>query len=229
MFFAVDRVSISVGGMPLLSGISFSLSRGEVLYILGPNGAGKSSLLKAVMGIPGYEVTGGRVLLEGEEVTTLKPFEKARRGLALAFQMPPRLHGVKVGVLLAHICRRTGCDPREVARAVEVEYLMDREVGRLSGGESKRVELATVLAQRPKVALVDEPDSGVDVESLAVVARGLKELAAEAALVVVTHGAHIARYIPPHKACVLYSGTFKKCGGPEVVEEVFAYGFAKLA
>ena len=97
MFFAVDRVSISVGGMPLLSGISFSLSRGEVLYILGPNGAGKSSLLKAVMGIPGYEVTGGRILLEGEDVSTLKPFEKARRGLALAFQMPPRLHGVRWG------------------------------------------------------------------------------------------------------------------------------------
>jgi Fe-S cluster assembly ATP-binding protein len=82
------------------------------LYILGPNGAGKSSLLKAVVGIPGYEVTGGRVLLEGEDVTRLKPFEKARRGLALAFQMSPQLHGVKVGVLLMHICRRTGCDPR---------------------------------------------------------------------------------------------------------------------
>jgi Fe-S cluster assembly ATP-binding protein len=99
-----------------------------------------------------------------------------------------------------------------VARAVEVEYLMGREVGRLSGGEGKRVELATLLAQRPKVALVDEPDSGVDVESLAVVARGLKELAAGAALVitqVMTHRAHVARFLPPSRVCVLYGGTLR--------------------
>ena len=184
--------------------------------------------MKALMGIPGYEVTRGRVLLDGVDVMGLEPREKTRRGLAPAFQMPPKLHGVKVGVLLTHICRRTRCDPREVAKVMEIEHLMEREMGRLSGGEMKRVELAAVLAQRPRVALVDEPDSGVDVESLAVVARGLKDLAAEAAVVVVTHGAHIARYIPPHRACVLYGGSFKKCGGFEVVEEVFVYGF-KLA
>jgi energy-coupling factor transporter ATP-binding protein EcfA2 len=100
-----------------------------------------------------------------------------------------------------------------VARAVEVEHLMDREVGRLSGGEVKRVELATVLAQRPKVALVDEPDSGVYVVSLAVVARGLKELAAGAALVM-THRAHVARSLPLSRLCVLYGGTLRGAEGP---------------
>jgi Fe-S cluster assembly ATP-binding protein len=107
-----------------------------------------------------------------------------------------------------HICRRTGRGPREVARAVEVEYLMGREVGWLSGGAGKRVELATVLAQRPKVALVGEPDRGVDVESLAVVAWGLKGLAAGAALVM-THRAHVAGFLPPSRVCVLYGGTLR--------------------
>jgi Iron-regulated ABC transporter ATPase subunit SufC len=228
VLFTVENASVTVAGRPLLAGISFSLSRGEILYILGPNGAGKSSLLKAIMGIPGYELTQGRVTLEGEDITQLKPHEKAQKGVALAFQIPPRLQ-VRVEAILAHICRRTGCDPAEVAKTAEVEHLLDREAGKLSGGEAKRVELATVLAQRPKAALIDEPDSGVDVESLAVVARCLKQLASEAALVVVTHSAHVARYLPPHRACVLYGGTFKKCGGPEVIEEVFAHGFAKLA
>jgi Fe-S cluster assembly ATP-binding protein len=207
--FKVEGLSVAVGGSPLLSDISFSLSRGEILYVLGPNGAGKTSLLKAIMSIPGYEVIRGRILLEGEDVTNLKPFEKAQKGLALAFQTPPRLHGVRVEALLTYICKHTGCDVHEVAKTVGIEHLLDREVGRLSGGESKRVELATVLAQRPKVALIDEPDSGVDVESLSVVAQGLKQLASEAALVIVTHGAHIARYLSPHKACILYGGTFK--------------------
>ncbi|MGC9131532.1 MAG: ATP-binding cassette domain-containing protein [Pyrobaculum sp.] len=229
MSLVLEKVSVSVGGRLLLTDISLALSRGGVFYILGPNGAGKSSLLKAVMGIPGYDVVGGRVLLDGEDVTRLKPCERAARGLALAFQTPPRLQGVKVGVLLRHICRKSGCDPRDVAKVVEIEHLLDREVGKLSGGEGKRVELATVIAQRPKVALVDEPDSGVDVESLAVVGRGLRALAEATALLVVTHSAHVARYLPPTRVCVLYGGGLRRCGGQEVLEEVFSHGFSKLA
>lgn len=226
--FTVENLSVAVGGRALLGGVSFSISPGEVFYILGPNGVGKSSLLKAIMGIPGYEVVGGRVLLDGEDITKLKPYEKASRGLALAFQIPPRLQGVRVGVLLSNICRKTKCDYREVAKVVEVDHLLDREIGKLSGGEGKRVELATVLAQRPRVALIDEPDSGVDVESLVIVARALKELVKDAALIIVTHGAHIARHLPPDKVCVLYGGGFKKCGGREVLDAVFTYGFAGL-
>ena len=227
--FILENVSVSVGGRELLRGISLSLGRGDIFYILGPNGVGKSSLLKAVMGLPGYEVTAGRVVLDGVDLAGFSTYERAARGVALAFQVPPRLHGVRVGALLSHICKKTGCDAGEIAKAVEIEHLFDREVGKLSGGESKRVELATVLAQRPKVALIDEPDSGVDVESLSIVARGLKELAAGAGLIVVTHSAHIARYLAPTRVCVLYGGVFKKCVGQEVIDEVFAYGFSKLA
>ncbi|ACB39887.1 ATP-binding cassette domain-containing protein [Pyrobaculum neutrophilum] len=225
----VEGLSVWVGGRELLRGVSFSAARGEAVYILGPNGVGKSSLLKALMGIPGYEAPEGRVLLDCEDLSRLRPHERAARGLALAFQTPPRLQGVRVGALLGNICRKWGCDVREVARAVEVEHLLEREVGRLSGGEGKRVELATVLARRPKAALVDEPDSGVDVDSLQVVARALRKLAEEAALVVVTHGAHIARHLPPDKVCVLYGGGLRRCGGRELAEEVLAHGFAGVA
>lgn len=225
--FRVEGVAVSVAGNLLVRDVSFSVDRGEAFYILGPNGVGKSSLLKAIMGVPGYEVVSGRVKLEEEDISRLPPVERAKRGLALAFQTPPKLH-LTVETLLLNICKKTKCDPREVSKALEVEHLLKREVCKLSGGESKRVELATVLAQRPKVALIDEPDSGVDVESLAVVGRALKALNAEAGLVVVTHSAHIARYLPPTAVCVLYGGTFKKCGSRDLVEEVLTYGFGRL-
>jgi Fe-S cluster assembly ATP-binding protein len=225
----VSGVSVAVGGRRLLSGISFSLSDSDILYILGPNGAGKTSLLKALMGVPGYEIVEGTVLLDGEDIRRLSIYERARRGLALAFQIPPRLRGIKAGDLLAQICRKTGCDHREVAKIAGVEHLLDREVCRLSGGESKRVELATVLAQRPRVALIDEPDSGVDVDSLSIIARALRELLNSAAVVVVTHGAHIAKYLTPSKVCVLHFGTLRRCGGAEVIDEVLTRGFSQPA
>lgn len=229
MSLVATGLSVSVGGRTILRDISFSVGPGDVFYVLGPNGVGKSSLLKAIMGIPGYETPSGELKLGGVDLAGKKPDERASLGLAIAFQTPQRLHGVRVGALLSHICRKTGCNPREVAEAVALAHLWDNEVGKLSGGEGKRFELATVIAQRPAVALIDEPDSGVDVDSLAVVGRALRQLADSAGLVVVTHTGHVARYLPPTKACVVLGGTFKKCGGAELVEEVLTYGFAKLA
>jgi len=225
----VSNLSVAVGGRVILRDVSFSVGRGEVFYVLGPNGVGKSSLLKALLGIPGYETPTGVLKLDGVDLTNKKIEERTAAGLALAFQNPPRLHGVRVGTLLSHICRKSGCDPVEVAESLELRHLWDREVGRLSGGEGKRLELATVAAMRPKAALIDEPDSGVDVDSLALVGRALKNLLETAALVVVTHSGYITKYVPPSRACVILGGVFKKCGSGELVEEVLAYGFTKLA
>lgn len=229
----VDNVSIGVGEKIVLKNVSMSIDRNEVLFLLGPNGAGKSTLLRALVGFPGYNVVSGRIYFEDEDITDSLMEVRVAKGLALAHQLPPKLLGVKVRQLLDALCRKNKCDVYEIANDLGILHLLDREFGKgFSGGELKRVEVAVLLAQKPKLALIDEPDSGVDVDSIEIVARAIKKLvdiSPYKSAIIVTHSALISRYIEPTKVCILMSGTMKICNSRDLIDEVFRHGFRELA
>lgn len=229
----VSDLKVSVGGRVVVNGASFEVGEGDVFFLLGPNGSGKSTLLRAIVGYPGLEVLSGRIIFEGVDVTGLAMEERVARGLTIAHQIPPKLTGVKCKQLLESLCRKTGCDPYEVANDLEINHLLERDFGRgFSGGELKRAEMAMLLAQKPKLPLIDEPDSGVDVDSIAIIAKAIKRLIESSpyrSALIVTHSALISRYIKPTRVCIMIKGSIRLCGGPEVVEEVFSFGFKELA
>jgi len=186
-----------------------------------------------LIGYPGYSTVSGRIYLDGEDITDAPMEARVAKGLALAHQIPPRLLGVKVVHLLEALCRKNGCDVHEIANELEILHLLDREFGKgFSGGELKRIEMAMLLAQKPKLALIDEPDSGVDVDSIEIVARAIKklvELSPYRSAVVVTHSALISRYVEPSRVCIVMSGSVKVCDGRDLIDEVFSRGFRELA
>lgn len=228
----VVDLKASYGGRVVLEGVSFSVKPGEVFFLLGPNGSGKTSLLKVLVGYPGIEVLSGKVFFEGEDITEQPMEERVKRGLTIAHQIPPKLLGVKTRQLLEALCKKTGCDPYEVANDLEINHLLERDFGRgFSGGELKRAEIAMLLAQKPKLPLIDEPDSGVDVDSIALIARVIRKLVEESpykSAVIVTHSALISKYVNPTRVCIMIKGSIKLCGGSDLISEVFAHGFKEL-
>lgn len=223
---------MAVGGRVIVKSASLTLKENTVLFLLGPNGSGKSTLLKAIVGYPGLEVLMGSIVYEEEDITS-KPMEyRVSRGLTLAHQIPPKLTGVRIRQLLEAICKRTNCDPLEVAGDLEIKHLLDREFGKgFSGGELKRAEIAMLLAQRPKLPLIDEPDSGVDVDSIEVIASAIRKIISNTSsksAIIVTHSAQISKYITPTETCIMISGEVKTCSGPELLGEVFEHGFREL-
>jgi Fe-S cluster assembly ATP-binding protein len=233
----VSDLSVSAGDRPVLNRVSLSILPGEVHVLLGPNGGGKTTLLMAVMGMPGYRVTAGRVLLHGEDVTALPADERVRRGVALSFQRPPAVRGVTARTLLGRILARRGLDDGALTRLAELmgaEPLLDRDLNvGLSGGEVKRSELLQLLALDPALALFDEPESGVDLDSIAVVGAGMRRLlgrdgpgrATKSALIV-THTGHILREVPADRGHVLVRGGIVCRGEPATLfDDIRAHGY----
>ncbi len=220
-----------VGGREILQGVDLEVSDNEVHVLLGPNGAGKSTLLSAIMGLPWVEVTQGKIIFNGEDVTKLAPEERAKKGIAISYQFPPKISGLKLRELAASIAQRFGTNGEleELAKKLNLEYLLDRELNvGFSGGEMKRAELYLTLLQAPKIALLDEPDSGVDVENLQLIASGIQELVDRgSSVIVVTHTGIILKYLKrTDVAHVLVSGKIVCSGKPEeVVEKVLREGF----
>ena len=185
-------VGVRVAGKTIIESASIRANAGEVHIILGPKASGKTSLLSAIAGLPGYEVFKGDIVFDGRSITGLSLWERARLGIALAHQIPPRIRYVKASMLVNAIRRIYGIDRdyvNELADLLRVRELLDRQLFHgLSGGERKRLELFLVLLQRPKLALLDEPDSGVDVESIYVIADAVRRLVEDkSAVLLVTH------------------------------------------
>jgi Fe-S cluster assembly ATP-binding protein len=232
----VRDLCVSIGERPVLKGVSLTVLPGEVHVLLGPNGGGKTTLLMAVMGMPGYRVTGGSIALGGEEITGLPADERARRGVALSFQRPPAVRGVTMRTLVGEILGRRGRDApslEELSGAVRADALLDRDLNvGLSGGEVKRSELLQLLALDPALALFDEPESGVDLDSIAVVGAGMRRLlgregggSCKAALIV-THTGHILREVPADCGHVLVRGRIICRGEPRALfEDIRAHGY----
>ena len=228
-FFVIDDLHASIEGKEIVKGVSLVIERGEKVALMGPNGSGKSSLAGAVMGHPSVQVTAGRVFLEGEDITELPPDEKARRGLFLAFQYPVAIPGVSVANFLrAAVNARRGRDLpiREfrleligAMKALDVDsafagrYLNDG----FSGGEKKRIEILQMSLLQPRVAILDETDSGLDIDALRVVSDGVNRASGtETGCLVVTHYQRLLNYIKPDRVHVLMDGRIVRSGGPEL-------------
>ncbi len=232
----VCDLSVSAGERPVLVGVSLTIMPGEVHVLLGPNGCGKTTLLMAVMGMPGVRVTAGRIRFSGTDITTLPADERAHRGIALSFQRPPTVRGVTVRTLVGEILARRGSPGSslgELSASLGTDALLERDLNvGLSGGEVKRSELLQLLALDPALALFDEPESGVDLDSIAVVGAGMRRLlgrdgggAGKAALIV-THTGHILREVTADHGHVLLHGGIVCHGEPlALFEDVRTHGY----
>jgi len=223
----------TVEGKEILRGISLTVNKGEVHAIMGPNGSGKSTLAKILAGHPAYEVTKGEVLYEGRNLLELEPDERAREGVFLAFQYPVEVPGVSNAqfLRLAYNEKRKHrgeeeLDPLEFkdllterAKIVEMDAgLMSRSVNEgFSGGEKKRNEILQMAVLEPKLAVLDETDSGLDIDALRVVADGVNRLRTpDNAVILVTHYQRLLNYIVPDRVHVLYRGRIVRSGGKEL-------------
>ena len=232
----------TVDGKEILRGISLTINKGEVHAIMGPNGSGKSTLAKILAGHPAYEVTKGEVLYEGRNLLELSPDERAREGVFLAFQYPVEVPGVSNAqfLRLAYNEKRKHLgeeelDPLEFkdllaerAKIVEMESsFMSRSVNEgFSGGEKKRNEILQMAVLEPKLAVLDETDSGLDIDALRVVADGVNKLRTpDNAVVLVTHYQRLLNYIVPDQVHVLYRGRIVRSGGKGLALELEEKGY----
>ena len=238
----IRNLHVSAGDKEILKGLDLSVSKGEIHALMGPNGSGKSTLANAIMGHPGFEVTEGTVTFQGEDMTESDPDERARAGLFMAFQYPVAVPGVSVAkylrmVLNAHreargeepislkdFRQRTedAMDLTEVPREFSSRYLNEG----FSGGEKKRMEILQLAMQRPQVAVLDETDSGLDIDALRIVANGVNAVAGpDMGVLIITHYQRILHLVQPDFVHVLYDGRIVKEGGPELVEELETKGY----
>jgi Fe-S cluster assembly ATP-binding protein len=236
--FVIEDLHASVEGKPILTGVDLVLQAGEVHALMGPNGSGKSTLANAIMGHPRYQVTKGRILFQGEDVVGLTPDERARRGLFLAFQYPIGVPGVVMGNFLrAALKARRGEDvPVREFRKLLDETLdllkMDPAFVRryvnegFSGGEKKRAEVLQMAMLRPVMAVLDETDSGLDIDALRTVAEGINALRGpDLGVLLITHYQRILNYIQPDVVHVLYKGRIVKTGGADLAHELEKKGY----
>ncbi len=235
----VEDLTVRVGGREILKGVSLEVGEGEIVALLGPNGSGKSTLLHTIMGRPGYDLVSGRILLNGRDITDLSPYERARLGIGMVMQLPPALKGVKLRELLKRLSSVYGVDSehlRKLSEELRASNLLDRDLHRgFSGGEMKRVELLLLAAQSPKLALLDEPDSGVDLESLPLLGRTINEIVGASdnrarekrSAIIVTHVGKILNHIRPvNRAYVMLDGRISCFGNPrDLIEDIERYGF----
>jgi Fe-S cluster assembly ATP-binding protein len=234
----VKDLEVNVEGKQILNGLSLTVPAGEVHAIMGPNGSGKSTLANVIMGRPGYVLTAGSVSFRGEEVTALTPDERARRGLFLAMQYPVEVPGVSVVNFLRTAYQSVkGEQVSALAFRKHMKAQMDRlgiddaMVNRyvnqgFSGGEKKRAEILQLAVLEPAIAILDETDSGLDIDSLKTVAMGVADLIGpELGVLLITHYQRILNYITPNFVHVMIQGRIVKEGGPELARELEEKGY----
>jgi len=239
----IKNLQASVEEREILKGLDLVVNKGEVHAIMGPNGSGKSTLAHVLSGKPDYEVTGGEVLLEGEDILELDPAERAARGIFLAFQYPMEIPGVATMTFLRTALnsqRKIRGEPelstpefmrrvRDAAQKLNIDQdMLKRPVNvGFSGGEKKRNEILQMALLEPKLAVLDETDSGLDIDALKVVADGVNRLRSpERAMIVITHYQRLLNHIVPDVVHVLSKGRIVRTGGKELALELEAKGYA---
>ena len=242
----IENLHVAIGGKEILKGVDLTIRQGEVHALMGPNGSGKSTLSYALMGHPNYEVTEGSAKLDGVELLGLEADERAKAGLFLAFQYPTTIPGVTVANFLRHAVtnirrpeRLEGQDlmpMREFRKELKQqmdELGMDAEFARrylnegFSGGEKKRAEVLQLAMLRPSFAILDETDSGLDIDAVRIVSEGVNRVAEKAGtgVLVITHYQRILNYIKPSFVHILFGGKIVESGGIELVETLEREGY----
>ncbi len=239
----IKDLHVAVEGKPILKGLSLSVNKGEIHAIMGPNGSGKSTLANALMGNPKYEITSGQVLFHGEDISEWAADERGRKGLFLAFQYPTAIPGVSVANFLrmALQARRKAAGDEKPLPPKEFRKLMKEKMALLrvddsfagryindgfSGGEKKRAEILQMAMLRPEIAVLDETDSGLDIDALRIVSEGVNALAGpDLGVLLITHYQRILNYIKPQFVHVLVDGRIVKSGGSELAHELEAHGY----
>jgi Fe-S cluster assembly ATP-binding protein len=242
----IRNLHVQAEDKQILKGVNLLTKPGEILALMGPNGSGKSTLANAIMGHPSLEVTEGQILFGGEDITEADPDERARMGLFMAFQYPVAIPGVTVTkylrmVMNAHREARGESDislkdfRKTVEAAMELVNVPREFSSRylnegFSGGEKKRMEILQLALQQPKLAILDETDSGLDIDALNVVAHGVNTVAsgADMGVLIITHYQRILHLVTPTRVSIMFDGRIATEGGPELVTRLEAEGYAKI-
>ncbi|HKZ44854.1 MAG TPA: Fe-S cluster assembly ATPase SufC [Anaerolineales bacterium] len=241
---SIKNLHVSIEGKEILKGLNLTVRKGEVHAIMGPNGTGKSTLAYTLMGHPAYEITQGEVFLNDENILDKTPDQRSRMGLFLAFQYPVAVPGVTVANFLrtALNARRKAIDPEDKGipipefRKMLIEKMdllkMDSKfAGRylndgFSGGEKKRAEILQMATLQPEIAILDETDSGLDIDALRTVSEGVNALTGpDLGVVIITHYQRLLNYIKPHFVHIMYDGTIVESGGPDLALKLEEHGY----
>ena len=237
-FLEVKDLKVKIEDKEIIKGISLEVDKGKVVALMGPNGSGKSTLAYALMGHPRYEITSGKILLNGEDVTKARPDERARKGLFLSFQYPQEISGVsvsnflrtalnaknekKISVMDFHKILQEKMKLLKIDKSFALRYLNEG----FSGGEKKRMEILQMAVLQPKIGILDETDSGLDIDALRTVAEGINDLkGSELGVLLITHYQRILNYITPDKVHIVMDGKIVKSGGKELALEVEERGY----
>lgn len=235
---SIQGLHVRIGGREVLKGIDLAIASGESHVLLGPNGSGKTTLLNAIIGMPGYEVVGGSITFKGVDLHGLTIDERARLGIGIAFQRPPAVRGVKLRQVMEVASGGSAGQDRLLAIAEELDLgdMLERDVNMgFSGGEAKRSEMGQLLAQQPDLALFDEPESGVDLDNIAVVGGAIQRLLkgtlasdSRRAGLIITHTGQILRYVNADVGHVLYEGRIACNGNPlDLIADISREGYEK--
>lgn len=245
----IEDLHVQIGETKVLKGVNLEIARDETFILFGPNGSGKTTLLMTLMGFGGFEVTQGRIIFRGQEITRMSIHERAKLGIGISFQRPPTIHGLKTRQLV-QLCATAGGDGQEVdvqelAAKVKLEKFLDRDINAgFSGGEIKRSELLQLMAQQPKLLLFDEPESGVDLENMALIGKLVRNLlgqdiqphpkysmkeqkeSRDSAGLIITHTGYILDYINADRGMVMYNGVLCCAARPrDILEHISEYGY----
>ena len=227
----IEDLSVEVNGQKILDGVNLVIQEGESHVLFGPNGSGKTSILMTILGFPDYKVTSGRIRFNGVDITNMSIDERVKLGMGVAFQRPPAIRGVKLQDII-HNFLKTHADAikkeSELCEALNFrkEFLSrDLNLG-FSGGEMKKSEILQILAQKPNFVMLDEPDSGVDIENLAIIGRVVDDFLKKSSGLLITHLGYILRYVEVDKGHVLINGKIACSEEPiKILDQILKQGY----
>lgn len=231
----IENLHVNVGDREVLHDINLTIGEGETHVLLGPNGSGKTTLLMTIMGFSNYVITKGKILFNGEDITPMHAHERAQRGIGMMFQRPPTISGLKLGKMLTAISRGRDADIPALAGSVHMDRFLERDINKgFSGGEIKRSEVLQLMLQNPDFVMLDEPESGVDLENISLIGTTIGTLLEKEKHIinrkksglVITHTGYILDYLDADKGHVMCNGQIQCHGNPrEILKEIKVSGY----